>query len=119
MLAGHGVPAGDPVAWTAEPKLDGWRCQLSIDAQLSAGVEVRTWSGRQVTERLPEFSSLAELGVRVVLDGELVAGAGRSDDFYAVAPNIARRHRRERLTFVAFDLLWCEGVELLDRPLAE
>lgn len=118
MLAGRGVPATDLIDWVAEPKLDGWRCQLAIDPDLPTGVEVRTRSGRRVTERLPEFNELGAFGVRVVLDGELVAGAGRSDDFYAVAPNMARRHRREALTFAAFDLLWCDGQVLVDEPFA-
>jgi len=47
-----------------------------------------------------------------MLDGELVAGAGRPWDFYRVAPRLARRRdhiaHAERLTFVAFDVLWLD-----------
>ena len=36
-----------------------------------------------VADQLPELAALSDLGVDVVLDGELVAGAGRPADFYA------------------------------------
>lgn len=52
----------------------------------------------------------------MVLDGELVAGAGRLSDFYGLAPALARRHRREAVTFVAFDVLWCAGELVTDQP---
>jgi bifunctional non-homologous end joining protein LigD len=118
MLIGNGEPAQGVSGWVAEPKLDGWRCQVAIDPELSEGFEVRTRSGRTVTGQLPELRSLADLGVRVVLDGGLVAGAGRSDDFYGVAPSMARRDRRTGLSFAAFDLLWCDGESVIDEPLA-
>lgn len=118
MLAGYGAPEKIRGSWIAEPKLDGWRCQVAIDPDLPHGFEVRTRSGRQVTDRLAEFESLNRFGVSVVLDGELVAGAGRSNDFYSVAPSLARRHRHERLTFAAFDILWCSGEPTIDLPLA-
>ena len=42
-------------------------------------------AGHELTERLPELAALADVvGAPVVLDGELVAGQGRSSDFYAV-----------------------------------
>jgi bifunctional non-homologous end joining protein LigD len=118
MLAGYGAPARSLGEWIAEPKLDGWRCQVTVDPELPRGFEVRTRSGRQVTDRLAEFESLSRFGVSVVLDGELVAGAGRSNDFYSVAPSLARRTGKDRLTFAAFDILWCSGEPTIDLPLA-
>jgi hypothetical protein len=44
------------------------------------------------------------LGVPVVLDGELIDGAGRPAEFYGLAGAIAFRRRTRPLTLVAFDL---------------
>jgi bifunctional non-homologous end joining protein LigD len=105
MLAGWGAPVGDPPAWAAEPKLDGWRALVTIDH----GVTVRTRRGHVL--EVPELEPLARLGVTLVLDGELVAKAGRMEDFYDVMPSVAirRRPRRAPLTFAAFDVLWLDG----------
>jgi bifunctional non-homologous end joining protein LigD len=110
MLAGRGVPVDSLEGYAAEPKLDGWRVCVAVE---SAGVTVRTRHGRDITEKLPEFASLTELGIAAVLDGELVAGTGRALDFYRVGPALATRHRdRSQLAFVAFDLVWLDGADL-------
>jgi bifunctional non-homologous end joining protein LigD len=80
--------------------------------------------GRAITEQVPELAGLAEhLGRPCVLDGELVAGAGRPWDFYRVAPRLARRGDRlanaRRLTFVAFDVLWLDEALTIALPYAE
>lgn len=51
---------------------------------------------------------VADVGLRVVLDGELAAGAGTLADFYCVGPAVAHKGRSEPVTFVAFDVLWFE-----------
>lgn len=108
MLAASGRPGGDLAAWTVETKLDGWRVQVAVDG----GVEVRTRNGHLISDRLPELHGLGALGCPAVLDGELVASAGRCDDFYALAGRLTARTAREALTFVAFDLLWLDGHDL-------
>ena len=56
---------------------------------------------------MPELASLADLGVDFVLDGELIAGAGRPADFHQVLGSVASSRRdRAPLGFLAFDLLW-------------
>ena len=70
---------------------------------------VRTRTGRDVTGRVPEVAPLADvLGRRCVLDGELVAGAGLPQDFYAFGGRMARRGNNLSgavpITFVAFDV---------------
>jgi bifunctional non-homologous end joining protein LigD len=69
---------------------------------------------------IPGIEALAVSG-RVLLDGELVAGAGRASDFYALAPRLAGAPRRSAapVSFWAFDLLWLDGDLLIDRPYAE
>ncbi|GAC1600644.1 MAG: hypothetical protein NVS3B21_27830 [Acidimicrobiales bacterium] len=53
------------------------------------------------------------LGRRCILDGELVAGAGLPEDFYALGGRMARRGDRLAgavpITFVAFDVLWLDS----------
>ena len=63
---------------------------------------------------------MSALGVEVVLDGELVVGAGRPAEFYALAGAVASRRRdRAAVSYVAFDVLWLNGWPLLDRPYVE
>jgi bifunctional non-homologous end joining protein LigD len=76
---------------------------------------VRTRSGRVITESVPAAQRLR--GFRAVLDGELVADAGRLSDFYRLGPALAvKRGRKVPVAFVAFDLLWQDGEMLVDRP---
>jgi bifunctional non-homologous end joining protein LigD len=77
-----------------------------------------------ITEQVPELAGLADhVGRPCVIDGELVAGAGRPWDFYRVAPRLARRREHlanaRRLTFVAFDLLWLDDKPTIALPYAE
>lgn len=109
MLAGYGPPAS-VAGWSAEPKLDGWRALVTVDER----VTVRTRGGHEL--ELPELDPLADLGLRLVLDGELVGGAGRMSDFYAVAPTMSQRRRTRRhvLSLAAFDVLWIDGTRTID-----
>src|SRR4029079_3545713 len=79
--AGAGKLHGE---WAAEPKLDGWRTIVTVDPSLSARFEVRSRTGRFLTSLGPESPGLADLGFRMVLDGELVVVDGDNIDFYAL-----------------------------------
>lgn len=118
MLATSASGRGLPGEWAYEPKLDGWRAMVVVEA---GAVRVRTRTGRDVTDSLPELAVLpATLWDRsVVLDGELVAGAGKPEDFYGIAGRMASRRRRLPLTFVAFDVLFVDGQTICDRPYDE
>ena len=98
MLADRGLPRDGLAGWAAEPKLDGWRVLVTVDPGLPGGVAVRTRRGQPITDRLPGIGALAGLGRRIVLDGELVSGAGTASDFYGLMPSVARRPtvRRDR-----------------------
>ena len=113
MLATNGRPAGDLEDWAIEPKLDGYRTLIGVSASEHV---VRTRGGCNITAQLPELGNLRDLGIHLVLDGELIDGAGRPEDFYGLAGAIAARQRREPLVFVAFDLLACNGNTLLAHP---
>jgi ATP-dependent DNA ligase len=86
MLADRGLPRGDLAGWAAEPKLDGWRATVVVDPGLPGGVVVRTRRGHGITSAVPGIGALTEIGHCVVLDGELVAGAGTAGDFYGLLP---------------------------------
>ena len=122
MLAERGVPRGDLASWAAEPKLDGWRAIVVVDPSLPDGISVRTRRGHAITSAVPGIATLAALDHRVVLDGELVAGAGTAADFYGLLPHmVGRRHPGPPapVSFWSFDLLWIDGEPLLDRPYVE
>jgi len=122
MLADRGLPRGDLAGWAAEPKLDGWRVIVTVGGALPEGVTVRTRRGHPITDHVPGIEALAGLGRRLVLDGELVAGAGTATDFYGLLPHLVRRRHHgpaAPVSFWAFDLLWIDDEALLDRPYLE
>jgi bifunctional non-homologous end joining protein LigD len=110
MLADRSIPRSLD-GWSAEPKLDGWRARVLAD---DGQVRLRTRSGRDISSSVRSIDRLADR--RVVLDGELVADAGRMEDFYRVGPALARRCQ---VSFVAFDVLWLDGELLIGRPQSE
>ena len=92
--------------WAVEPKLDGWRAMIHVDDRL----RVRTRSGRDITESVPELHGIADqVPPGTILDGELVAGQGRPGDFYRLAPGLSARNRRMAVSFVAFDVPAFDG----------
>ena len=74
--------------WAAELKLDGWRALVTVT---ETSVQVRTRRGKDVTPAVPELSQLHLPDV--VLDGELVIGAGRLSDFYGLAGRLSGEPR--------------------------
>jgi bifunctional non-homologous end joining protein LigD len=76
MLADRGLPKGSLDYWAVEPKLDGWRATVLVD---DGKVVVRTRRGHAITEMIAGLDALARSGRRFLLDGELVAGAGRDE----------------------------------------
>ena len=124
MLATTGFPDRDPERFLFEIKWDGWRALLYIDG----GLKVRTRSGRQVSDSLPELHGLVDAldGRPAILDGELIACVEGNVDFYAMATRMQHTGRmagwaatQVPVTFVAFDLLHLDGEDLTGRPLAE
>jgi bifunctional non-homologous end joining protein LigD len=117
MLATSGKPSGSLAAWTAEFKADRFRCQIAV---VGGRRVVRTRGGHDVADRVPELKPLSQLGVDFVLDGELIAGAGRPQDFYEVIGAVSARQRdRAVLNFLAFDLLWLDGSGVVEFPHAD
>jgi bifunctional non-homologous end joining protein LigD len=79
---------------------------------------IRTRRGHDVTASVAELAPLTDAVTArsVVLDGELVAGAGTPGSFYRISGRMAARRQeavtcqrsRTQLTFVPFDLLWLD-----------
>jgi bifunctional non-homologous end joining protein LigD len=111
--SGRDLSAG----WAFEPKLDGWRAVVTCDGIVS----VRTRTGRDITTSLPELTAPPpSIAARsAVLDGELVAGAGKPEDFYGIAGRVASRRPAVPLSFVAFDVLFLDGESLCHRSYYE
>lgn len=124
MLATSGeLPAGPE--WTFEFKWDGVRAI----AVLSGGT-LRLWarSGTEITVAYPELAGLASALDNAVLDGEIVAlDAGGRPSFSALAERMHVREpaRAARLatavpvTYVIFDLLRFDGIDLTPLPYAQ
>jgi bifunctional non-homologous end joining protein LigD len=110
MLAGTGLPTTTLDDWAVEPKLDGWRALISVEA---GRLRVRTRRGRDITDVVPELHGLANCDHDVLLDGELCARGGRMEDFARLSGRLAGRPKSTSLavSLVVFDLLWLDGVD--------
>ncbi|MHB8507535.1 MAG: non-homologous end-joining DNA ligase [Candidatus Dormibacteria bacterium] len=120
------VPFSDP-AWTFELKLDGFRTM----AQVKGGV-VRLFSRRGL-DATRQFSELGCLAVLVrareaVLDGEVVAlddegrfsfGRLQQRTGWKGGPTAVAAHPSIPIVYYVFDILYLDGVSLLDVALVE
>src|SRR5688500_3974130 len=112
--------------WMWEPKLDGYR----IVAFLRHGkVTLRSRRGLELASTFPRVAAaIAEQGVDMILDGELVAfDAGGKPSFNALQNRFELKTEREiaaaekstPVVFYAFDLLHFAGVDLRKAPYAD
>jgi bifunctional non-homologous end joining protein LigD len=112
MLARSGrLPISGDYAY--EVKWDGFRAIVSTEGAL----RVRSRRGWDMTEHV---GFLADLPVRAVLDGELVAldDDGRPD-FPELCQRVLARQRSTPLTFIAFEVLSVEGRNVTGLPYSE
>lgn len=94
-----------------ELKMDGFRALAYIGASQCELVSRKQNSYRSFD---PLRESLAQLGRRAVIDGEIVVlDASGRPQFYDLL------RRRGNPAFFAFDLLWLDGEDLRSRPLVE
>ena len=112
MLARSGrLPTSGDYAY--EVKWDGFRAIVSTED----GLRVRSRRGWDLT---PHVSFLAELPVRAVLDGELVAlEADGKPDFPLICECLLQRRFSIALTYVVFDVLSVQGESVASQPYRE
>jgi bifunctional non-homologous end joining protein LigD len=111
MLSRAGpLPSGS--GWSFELKWDGFRAIVSTEDDLA----VRSRRGWNMTGVLPELRALPS---GLVLDGELVAWKGSEPYFPLVCRRVLNRDMSVPLTFVIFDLLRRDGVDLTSCPYVE
>jgi len=122
------APSGE--GWMFETKWDGERCVAFVRKGKKPEVRLQSRILRDETVRYPEL--VLDLGrvdaKEAIIDGEIVAldekGAasfealqrrfGLTDE-----GDIARRMAETPASYAAFDLLWLDGKDLRERPLAE
>lgn len=115
------LPLGD---FVYEPKWDGFRC---LALRSGAELDLRSRHDRPLARYFPELViALAALApTRFVLDGEILIPRGDGYDFAALmarlhpaASRVRALSERTPATFVLFDVLELDGVDLRTRPFA-
>lgn len=122
MLATRGdhVPTGSD--WVHEVKWDGIRALVEVTA---GRIRITTRNENDVSVAYPELVGLGGLGRDLLLDGEIVALGSGVPSFSDLADRMhvrdavkaARLAQRNPVTFVIFDLLRLDGVDLSTEPL--
>jgi len=111
------IPSGKN--WLFELKYDGYRIVSFIEGNT---VRLMTRNGKDYSNKfkgvVPSLADLAA-GRAMVLDGEMaVLDASGKTDFQALQ-NYIRSPSGKALTYIVFDLLALDGVDLRNRPLFE
>jgi len=117
------LPEGDGVLY--EPKWDGFR---AIVFRGEDEVYIQSRELKPLDRYFPEVqaAALAQLPARCVLDGEIVIATSRGLDFDALqmrlhpaASRVAKLAKETPASFVAFDLLAADGIDLRENPQVE
>ncbi|MDQ3000632.1 MAG: DNA ligase D [Fibrobacterota bacterium] len=108
-------PFDDP-QWIFETKWDGWRALLRKD---DSGIRLISRSGKSLDAMFPELINLGK-EIRAdacMLDGEIVALDNQGVPRFQLLQNRlkgkALRNGEGRIVYFAFDLLHCEGRDLM------
>jgi len=110
-------PSGDE--WLHEVKFDGYRLQAHIE---NGGLTLFTRSGLDWTKKFsgPVTDAFARLDCgSAIIDGEVVVLTGSGLSSFSALQVALSEGRRDRMIFYAFDLLYLDGENLLETPLAE
>lgn len=108
-----------------ELKFDGIRCVAYLEPH---SVTLQNKRYKDVTEIYPELSAMRKcVNKSVILDGELVVLTDGKPDFYALQKRslmgdkfrIQLAARKNPVQFVAYDIIYCGGKDLTDKPLTE
>lgn len=114
MLASLVAEPFDDKDWFYEIKWDGYRAIGSWDGAVE---RLYSRNGHNFTDYGPINRALHQLSHHVVLDGEVVAVDKEGRANFGWLQNYAKQPRGQLLYYV-FDILWCDGHDLTDLPLA-
>lgn len=93
-----------------EIKWDGFRAIAFLDPK--EGVRLQSRNLKPLLPRFPTLSSLyRQVGKQMIIDGEIVSFVEGKPSFSALTQG------QGQIVYLAFDLLWLEGKELLGQPL--
>ncbi len=108
-------PGGDD--WLHEIKLDGYRTLARIEGQ---DVRLFTRNGHDWTERYQSVAdALQDIGLKsALIDGEVVVQDGQGKTSFPALQDALATGATEKLVFFAFDLLYLNGYDLRQVPLA-
>lgn len=114
MLATLADSPTDETGWLYEIKWDGFR---SISYLQNREVDIRSRNNKKFNEKFyPLREALAAWNVRAVVDGEIIVLNEKGfPDFNAL--QTWRSEADGQLVYYLFDLLWCEGYDLMNVPL--
>lgn len=108
-----------------ELKLDGIRCLAYLGDNAT---ELMNKRNKNVTEIYPELKEMHRCAKKkCILDGELVVFNEGVPDFYALQARslktdefkIKLASKKNPVQFVAYDILYCDGEQITDKPLME
>jgi DNA ligase D-like protein (predicted ligase) len=125
MLIAEEKPAFDNPDWIYELKLDGIRCVAYLD---NGGAVYQNKRGKDVAAVYPELGMThKQAKKRCILDGEVFVLKNGKPDFSTVQRRtlmtnsfkIKLAAAKLPVSFVAFDILYLDGMQLTDRPLME
>jgi bifunctional non-homologous end joining protein LigD len=109
-------PIGDD--WVHETKFDGYRIQARIDGK---SVRLLTRNGLDWSDR---FGGLPRLladfhGGTAIIDGELVVDDAEGHSNFSALADALKSGRSEKFILHCFDLLYLDGLNLLDATLGD
>lgn len=125
MLISEEIEAFDSPDYLFELKLDGSRCLAYVEPGF---VELRNKRMLSLLHLFPELADIHKaVRGRCILDGELVVLDNGKPDFEALLSREMTTKRikieiaaeKQPASFVAFDILYCDGEELTKLPLEE
>lgn len=111
------VPEGDD--WLYEMKYDGYRIMAFVEGN---NARLITRNGNDFSKRFYEISSSLidwAKGRAFVLDGEVVITdeSGKTD--FQALQNYLKNKKSQNLTYIIFDLLALDGVDIREQPLVK
>ncbi|HSM44064.1 MAG TPA: non-homologous end-joining DNA ligase, partial [Acidimicrobiia bacterium] len=125
MLATLTEDAFDDPEWSFEPKWDGIRALAACDTK----TRLVSRNGNNVTPGYPELHALHEqlVAVNAIVDGEIVAFEDGRPSFQRLqgrmhvrdAQRLERLARTIPVVFMAFDLIYLDGVDLTGQAFTE